>query len=760
MLDVARGEAKNELEVLPLPSETPKIPARIKHVALIGNFPPRRCGIATFTADVYDSLRAAAPGMTLDVIAMNDGETYDYPDAVRAEIRQDEIDDYLSVARRLNADKVDLVCVQHEYGIFGGAAGGHLLTLLQAVRAPVVTTLHTVLEQPNADQMRVMRALLRRSARVIVMAERGREILQRVYGADAAHVAVIPHGAPDRALQSTGAMKTKLGLAGREVLMTFGLLSPNKGLESVIRALPEIVRARPNALYLIVGATHPALVRRDGESYRESLQALAEELGVGAHVRYVNAYLDTDELLDHLAAADIYVTPYLNEAQITSGTLAYAVAMGKPIVSTPYWHAAEALANDVGVLVDFNDAAGFARAIAGLLSDDVKREGYRRRAYEAGRATTWPRSARAYLSLFTEAAVDEPRPARILSAPAPSLAAVQHMSDDCGMLQHGVYAIADRAHGYCVDDNARALILIQKLRALGMADEQAARLERAYAAFVQHAWNDGAGRFRNFMSYARTWCEEIGSDDSNGRTFWSLGETVRGAADPALREWALSLAHRTAPRLADLKPMRTRAFLMLGADAVLDREPYDDTMLRLMRDGAEAILGGLHSFRAPGWRWPEQVLAYDNARLPQALLLAGARLNNNAMTEAGLSTLRWLMGVQTTRAGDFRPLRNETFHKPYQAPLAFDQQPLEAAATIDACWAAYDATGDRTWRAEARRAFAWFFGANELGLSLAAPGGGCFDGLTRYGVNRNQGAESILSLQLSHCEMMLRETPR
>ena len=310
------------------------VATKIKRVVLIGNYPPRRCGIATFTADVREALTNAFPDMVCDVVAMTEeGEHYEYPEEVRFTIRQNEPMDYLEAARRINASSPDVVCVQHEFGIFGGSAGEHLIKLLDALTCPVVSALHTVLEKPNGDQRRVFDRLIARSSSLIVMAERGRDMLERVWRVPAAKIVVVPHGAPDRPLMDTAAAKAQLGFTGREVLFTFGLLSPNKGIETVIRAVPKIAEAHPDMLYVVLGATHPHLVAKEGEAYRDSLQALVDELGVQENVRFINAYTDTPKLLEYLQAADIYVTPYLNEAQITSGTLSYAAALGKPIIS-------------------------------------------------------------------------------------------------------------------------------------------------------------------------------------------------------------------------------------------------------------------------------------------------------------------------------------------------------------------------------------------------------------------------------------------
>ena len=733
---------------------------RLRRVALIGNFPPRRCGIATFTADLQSALVGADNDITFDVVAMNDGaEIYQYPDAVTTHVRQDALPEYAEAARRLNRDGVQLACVQHEFGIFGGPAGSHLLTLLNGLTCPVVTTLHTVLENPNDDQMQVMKSLIARCAKIIVMSRKGRDILQRVYDAPRRKIDVIPHGAPDRPLAPTSVAKHALGLDGRDVVLTFGLLSPNKGLESVIRALPRIVATRPNTLYVIAGATHPHLIAREGETYRDSLHALAEELGVADNLKFVNAYLDTENLLDYLAAADVYVTPYLNPAQITSGTLAFAVALGKPIVSTPYWHATELFEDDAGLIITpFGDTDAIGEQIMRLLNDEPYRATLAKRAYARGRSTTWPRVGERYVDTFQSVhAEQKQRPAKRAPAPAVvSLRAVERMTDACGMFQHGRFAVPDRNHGYCVDDNARALIFTLRAQEAGIRDPALERLAYTYAAFVEHAWNPDNNRFRNFMSYNRSWLEPAGSNDSFGRAFWSVGETALRTKDVELRRWAMHLAERVLPHVEEIGCLRATAFNTLALAGLTTAN------LPGARDALHREASRIHSLyqaeRKADWLWFEPYLCYDNTRLPEALLRAGAILDNSAFVEAGLESLAWLCDVHTAPSGYFRPVGTASMGRGDKPPAPFDQQALEAAAAIDACWAAFDLTADPIWKREAQRAFAWYAGDNDLGARMGIPEtGGCFDGLAADGINRNQGAESILSYQLAACAMRARE---
>jgi len=732
------------------------ISATIDHIALIGNSLPRKCGIATYTTDICAALRASFPNLRVDLYAMDDHHApYAYPAEVTRSISQNDLSAYLATARQIEASGAQAIWLQHEYGIFGGAAGEFILALLDRTSLPLIVTLHTILEKPSADERRVLEGLLRRAAKVIVMAERGREILARVYGANPRQVVMIPHGVPDRALVDPDLLKPRFGWQGRQVVLTFGLLSPGKGIETMIRALPAIAAEHPGLLYVVLGATHPNLVANEGEAYRDKLVALTAELGVAEHIRFLDTFVIHDELIEYLQASDLFVTPYANPAQVTSGALSYAVGVGKAVVSTPYVHATEILGDGHGVLVPFGDSAAFAREINYLLGSDRDRHRLSERAYARGRTMIWSRLAERAVAEM--AAVVAARPVRLLATPAtpaqplsPDVAAVVRMSDSTGMLQHSIYSIPDRRHGYCIDDNARALMLMTMVPEL--SEEECDRWTTIYASFVQYAWNPDQRRFRNFMNFDRTWCEEAGSEDSNGRALWALGITARDSRLAKHRDWALGLFDATASLAFDLGSPRAQAFAMLGAAAMLEARPGHELSRAILQRFPDEHLALLGEARRPEWRWFEIVLAYDNARLPQALIRAGVALERADLLQCGLDTLDWIVGMQTSPEGRFRAVGTESFGRAYEEPLPFDQQPLEAQATIDACVAAWEATGDERWRGEAMKAYGWYLGSNDLDLPLASKAdGGCFDGLMPTGLNRNQGAESILALQMASC---------
>ena len=728
---------------------TVRLPA-VRRVALIGNYTPRKCGIATFTADIFDKLGEFHPEIAVDVYALDDPHEPMAYGGIAGTIVRNDPDSYAEVARRINDSGVDAVWLQHEYGIFGGPDGEMVLDFVDRLAAPLILTPHTVLGEPSARQREILERLIARASRIMVMSRHARDLLAERYHAPADILEVVPHGAPDRPFGRQEQFKAKLGLSGRTVLMTFGLLGPGKGLECVIEALPAIVGRHPEVVYRIVGATHPNLVAAEGEAYRERLVALADELGVADHVLWDNRFLETDELLDQLEACDIYITPYPNMQQSTSGTLSYAVALGKAIVATPYLHARELLANGAGELVEPRSAEAIAAALNRLLDDPQRLVSLQRRAYARGRETIWPRFADSAASLIEGAIVLAVPPAPVTRTP--SLDAVVAMSDATGMLQHSIGIVPDRLHGYCLDDNVRALMLMNVAQGIEATERQ--RWWQIYASFIQHAWNPEAKAFRNFMRFDRSWCEDVGSEDSNGRTLWALGQTVELAEDPSRAFWASRWYDTALPHCTEFGSPRAVAFAMLGAAAMLRSTPGHDASRSFLAKGADFLHRLLDASRRPDWAWFEAVLGYDNPRLSQALIEAGLALGETRYTEAGLDSLSWIAGQQVAADGHFRPVGSETFgHR--HANLPFDQQPLEAQAAIEAAAAAWRAERDPKWQQHALAAWRWFFGANDRGVVLAdLSTGRCRDGINPRGVNENCGAESILAFQLSHYSLI------
>ena len=737
----------------------------IRTVAVLGNHMPRQCGIATFTTHLADALAVEFPAIDGFVLAMNDpGRRHAYPSRVRFEIAETDLDSYRRAADFLNVNNVDVLSVQHEYGIFGGKAGSHVLALLSELRMPIVTTLHTILAEPNAQQRAAMDELTRLSERLVVMSVQGRTLLHTVHGVPLDKIDHIPHGIFDA--PATGRSKHQLGVDGKKVLLTFGLLSPDKGIEHVIDALPAILARHPETVYIVLGATHPHVKEHHGETYRLMLEARARRLGVDRSMIFHDRFVSQGELAEFLAAADIYITPYLKPEQITSGTLAYAIGTGKAVISTPYWYASELCADDRGVLVPWRDPHAIASAANDLLGDDARRLALGRRAAAFGRDMRWPAVARAYLDSFTRAHGDHARrrhsafqvqtlARRPLDLPELDLGHLRTLTDDTGILQHAIFTVPRYDDGYCLDDNARALLLMTLVEDAGSEDVAAIRvLSSRYLAFVSHAFHARAGRFRNFMSYSRRWTEECGSEDSHGRALWALGTVVGRSAHPGRHSLGGHLFHAALPATAAFTSPRAWAFTLLGIDEYL-RAFGGDTVVQAARTAlAERLFGLYERSSAQEWPWFEERATYCNARLSHALVLSGVRMQHEAMHAAGLRSLDWLFTKQLSDGGLFAPIGSNGFYRRGEPRARFDQQPIEACAMTSACLEAQRLTGDRRWGDRARVAFNWFVGDNELHVPVwDAASGGCRDGLHADRVNDNEGAESTLSFLLALTEM-------
>ncbi|MDF1659451.1 MAG: glycosyltransferase [Verrucomicrobiales bacterium] len=744
----------------------------LERIAFLGDYLPRQCGIATFTHDLCESIATAAPESKCYVGAVNDRpEGYDYAARVQFELQEKELDSYRRAADFLNLNNADVLCVQHEFGIYGGPAGSHLLGLLKEVRMPVVTTLHTILQNPNAAQRKVMETLTTRSDRLVVMAKKGAEILRETYAVPEEKIDLIPHGIPDVEFADSSSYKAQFGAEGKKVLLTFGLIGPGKGIEHAISALPEIVRQHPDVVYLILGATHPNLLENEGESYRLGLTRLAENIGVKEHVIFHNRFVSLDDLKEFIGAADIYLTPYLNEAQITSGALAYVFGAGKAVVSTPYWHAKELLEDGRGVLVPFNDSGAIADGVCGLLDDPARMEEIRKTAYAMGREMIWPAVANRYLESFRHARSDYDTPARAAFAdwtlksrpealPPTRLDHVVRMSDGTGIFQHAIFNVPNFHEGYCTDDNARAFILCNLLDELGGQPPSISlnKLATSYLAFLAAALDYDSGRFRNFMSHGRLWLEDFGSEDSHGRALWAAGTGAGRSRDEGHRNLCAQLFENGLAAVESFTSPRAWAFTLLGIHEYLRHFSCGPAIEAMRSDLTKRLIKGFHQYSTDDWPWFEESLTYDNARLSQALILSGQWMPHPEAIEIGLKSLSWLASLQTTQSGAFRPIGSDGFYPRGGHRADFDQQPLEAQAMVAASQEAFRATQDDAWATEAKRAFEWFLGRNDLGLPIYDfTSGGCGDGLHSDRVNENQGAESTLAFHLALAEMSAAE---
>jgi glycosyltransferase involved in cell wall biosynthesis len=746
----------------------PSLPSRI---AVIGNYLPRQCGIATFTTDLCGAIAAEYGTARLLALPVNDTDQgYDYPARVRWALAQNDVASYQEAARFLNFNNIDMVCLQHEYGIFGGAAGSHILHLLRGLKMPVVTTLHTVLREPDPNQLMVMEQIAELSDRLIVMSQLSSQFLQEIFKVPGSKIDMVPHGVTDLPFLDPNFYKDRFGVEGKAVLLTFGLLSPNKGIENVIQALPQILSKHKNVVYIVAGATHPHILRREGDKYRAHLQDLAKEVGVESNVFFHNRFVSPEEMVEFIGAADIYITPYRHEAQVVSGTLAYAVGAGKAIISTPYWHAIELLDDRRGALVPFQNPNAIAQKTIELLDTPAVRHAMRKRAYLLGREMIWKRVAQGYMESFARVRSDRmksPRvqfsarvtPKSLNELPELKLKQLGRLTDDTGMFQHAIFTIPNYGEGYTTDDNARALIFTVLLTQT--EDDQAEKsdstvdLSARYLAFLEHAFNPEKGRFRNFLGYDRRWNEAEGSEDCHGRALWGLGTVLGRSQDQGLRGAAGRLFEFSLPAAVEFSSPRAWAYTLLGIQEYLLSYPGDRDVQKVRSVLGRRLLEMYESIRRPDWHWFENVLAYGNARLPHSMLLVGSACSDDRMVSAGLEALDWLLAQQRCETnGHFVPVGSQGLYRQGGEKARFDQQPIEAAGAVSACLQAYRVTGDSRWRSEAWSAFNWFLGDNDLQLPLYdSVSGGCRDGLHPDRANENQGAESTLSFLMALLEM-------
>ncbi|MDW7738830.1 MAG: glycosyltransferase family 4 protein [Bacillota bacterium] len=737
-------------------------------VSFISTYPPRQCGIATFCGDLLNSIKdlyvtgdSAGEQSNFEVVALNSAnDDFNYGREVTFHIRDQYRSDYQRAADFINHSPVDAVSIQHEYGIFGGEDGNYIISLLSGLKKPAITTLHTVLEEPSAGQRQTLMRICELSVYVVVMAQAAVDILTRVYRVPDEKILLIPHGAPDVPFLDSSYYKDQFQAEGRKVLFTFGLLGPSKGLEYSVAAMENVVEVHPDVLYIILGATHPEVKRRYGEEYRHMLQKMVQDKGLDKNVAFYNQYVSVERLVQFLVATDIYITPYLSREQITSGTLAYALACGKAIISTPYIYAEELLDNGRGKLVPFKDSDAMAEAIIDLLSDEGWRNRMRKNSYQYGRQMIWKEVGRSYAAAFEQArfnfgdmfirTVQSTDVTERAILPEVNLKHLRNITDDTGIFQHALFATPDRNHGYCTDDNARALIAaVMNYRLL--KDDQVLPLLNTYLSFLYHACNRKKKWMRNFMSFNRSWLEDVGSEDSHGRTMWALGYTVAHPPNDHILGLATRLFKEIAHTPAKFTSPRAWAFSTIGANYYLRRFGGDARVRDLMTELSEKIYDLFRENATEEWYWCEDILAYDNARLSQAMIIAGSYLDHEEMFDAGIKSLQWLIKVQTSPEGGHLSLvGNDGWYKKGGTKARFDQQSLDATAITDACYQAYVLTGESSWLKQMEWAFNWFFGSNDVKQPLYDfHSGACYDGLQPGGINQNQGGESLVSLLLA-----------
>lgn len=733
----------------------------INRVAFVSDYPPRKCGIATFTQDLRNAINSQYPNSETFVISVNDiAEGYNYPPEVRFEIQHNDLSNYRSAADYLNFNPADIVCVQHEFGIFGGPAGNYLLTLLKEIKTPIVTTFHTILKNPDNEQIKVMKELIRLSSRYVVMSETGKDFLEKIYNADPSRIDIIPHGIPDMPFVDPNFYKDQFGVEGKYVILTFGLISPGKGIENVLKALPKVLTKFPNTVYIVLGATHPNLLRQQGESYRFSLERLANDLGINKNVIFYNRFVSLEELKEFIGAADIYITPYLNEAQITSGTLSYAFGCGKAVISTPYWHAKELFSDNRGILVPFNNPEAIAEAIEELISNETLRHSMRKKAYIIGREMIWSNVAHLYMESFIKARrskihlskhrVIKTLEEENLNLPKIRTDYLKKLTDQTGILQHAKYSIPNFKDGYCLDDNSRALILTVLLENTPNYDDDIRGLQEIYASYINYAFDENNRVFRNLLSYDKKWLEEKGSEDSNGRAIWALGTVINKSRNQPLQNWAADVFVRAIKSADTFTSPRAWAFVLLGISEYLSKFG-GDRIVSQIRDDLEKKLTNIYkSVSSDDWKWFENYLTYSNAKIPFGLISSAIVSGNEQALSIGIDSLKWLCVIQKSSNGNFAPIGNDGFYIRGKKRAWFDQQPIEAYATIAATLKAFEVTKDKYWLKEARLTFEWFLGRNDNQISLVDHNtGACRDGLHIDRANANMGAESNLSYLLA-----------
>jgi glycosyltransferase involved in cell wall biosynthesis len=750
-------------------------------ISFVSSYVPRQCGIAVFTNDLVTAINEIPNsifndnhningGYSINVTALNDiPEGYKYPSEVKFEIKDKSVNDFKEAAYYLNLSNSDVINIQHEFGLYGGEAGSNILYLIERLNKPFVTTLHTILQEPSEEQLKVLQDIGEKSSFLIVQSVRSRKMLEKIYKIPPEKIKFIPHGAPDVPFLDPAYYKDKFQLSEKKVILTFGLLGPGKGLEDGINALAKTVKSFPDVMYIILGATHPNVRRQFGEAYRHSLENLVNKHGLENNVMFINRFVDAPELLEFLLMSDMYLSPYHNMEQIVSGTLTYAVACGKAVIATPYWHAQELLANERGVLVPPKDPEALSDVLTDLLKDENKRNRIRKNAYDAGRKLIWPHVGRAYSEIFhiategfkraTKLPIPSSKEKALPILPEINLTHLRNLTDSTGIFQHATYSIPNPNEGYCTDDNCRAL-LVAVMNQYMMGDDSVNKLINRYLTFIHYSFNPESGLFRNFMSYERAWLEDAGSEDCNGRVIFVLGYIIKNTPSYSTLSMIKHLFDQSIKNMDSFKSPRSLAYITVGSIFYLNKFAGARDIKKICKNSADKILEYYTYTSSKEWQWFEDSVTYDNARLPQALLMAGQFLNNKTYITAGLESLNWLYEILYDKEKKCLSLiGNDGWYFKGKPKAKFDQQPMEIPALIDACYQAYLITRDDEWINRLGVAFSWFLGNNDRQEPLCDfTTGGCYDGLTSSMVNQNQGAESTISWLLSlHRVMVIRQ---
>jgi len=731
--------------------------------AIIGTYPPRECGIATFTKNLAESMKLCDDRKKRAnesfIVAMNDPEEkYEYPPEVKLTIRQEYQRDYIKAAEFINISGADICILEHEFGIFGGEDGIYILPLLHRLEVPFLVTLHTILKEPSYTQKAVLQQICKMANKIVVMSKRAVQFLVKIYEVPKTKIELIEHGVPDLQF-SQKLSKKQFNLEGKKVLVTFGLISRNKGIETAIDALPEVVKIHPDVLYLVIGKTHPSVLRYEGEEYRNFLMRKVKTLALEKNILFLNEFIEQNDLFRYLSAADIYITPYLNEAQITSGTLAYAVGVGTAVISTPYWHAQELLDEGRGRLFDFNDSEGLSKILLELLNQPETLKELRKKAYDYGRQITWPQTGEEYIEL-TERVIEEKPEVVVkkeitidpLILPPFSLVHINRLTDDTGIIQHAKFGIPNLKDGYCLDDNARAMLAVL-MTYWQNKDPVSLDLLPVYLSYI-HYMQNGDGKFRNFLGFDRRFLDVVGSEDSFGRAVWALGYLLAYPPNDAYYQFCKLIFFNAAPNFEKLTTVRGIANTLIGLSYYLRTNSSDELMFSTMKKLANKLVRHYETERKKNWEWYEAILAYDNGIIPLSLFHACRLLNDKKYLNTAVTTMEFLTRI-TMKEGYLSPIGNEKWFKNGGKRAMYAQQPVDALAMVLMFHQAYMVTKNKDYLNQLFTSFMWFLGENDLRMSLYDfETEGCCDGIEKQGINRNQGAESSLAYIISHLTVL------
>ena len=732
-------------------------------IAFIGTYIPRLCGIGTFTNNLFKSMLinsdSRKKGYEGFVVALNDMDMiYEYPAEVKLTIRQEHQQDYLEAVKFINLSGADICILEHEFGIFGGQSGVYILPLLHRLEIPLIVTLHTILKTASYNEKAVLQEICKMAHKIVVMSHKAIEFLVNIYNVPEEKIVLIEHGVPDIHF-SHEKSKKEFKLESRKVIFTFGFIGRNKGIETVIKALPIVVKKHPDVIYIVLGKTHPNVLRHSGEEYRVFLMRLVKSLQLENHVVFLNEFIEEQDLFKYLYACDIYITPYLNEAQITSGTLSYAIGVGSAVISTPYWHASELLAEGRGRLFNFNDSNSLISTLTELLDKPEELNKLKRKAFDYGRKITWPKTGEKYVALAENILKEELKvidknetELDLLILPPFSLTHIIRLTDDTGIIQHAKFGIPNLKEGYCLDDNARALLMVL-MAYRQMKDMRGFDLLPIYLSYIHYMQNDD-GTFRNFLSFSRNFLDEVGSEDSFGRTIWALGYLLGNAPNDAYYQTGKLIFFNASPNFEKLNSIRSIANTMIGISYYLKSNPSDDIMTERLRNLANILIRQYSENETSDWKWFESLLAYDNGILPLALLHSSEILNDNNITKTALESMNFLT-KHTLKDNYLSIIGNEKWYKKEGVRSVFAQQPIDAMAMILMYHQAFHLTKDKGFLNKLYTSFLWFLGENDLRMSLYDyETQGCCDGFERSGVNRNQGAESSLAYLISYLTVL------